>query len=474
MRQSEAGVEKNVKKKFKIPHTFVLLFIILFVVTILTYIIPAGEFERTVDSSTHREMVIPGSYHNVDRTPVSPFGVFKAIPKGMNKGAAIIFFVILIGGTFGVLQSTGAIEAGICALVNRVKGNEKLVIPVSMFIFSLGGAVFGLSEETLLFVPIFIALSLALGFDTATGISMCFLGAGAGFSGAFLNPFTIGVAQGIAGLPPFSGIGFRGIIYVVITFVTIIFVLRHASRVKKNPELSPTYELDQKNKERFHLGEMKEFTTQHKMILITLLIGILAIAYGVMKLGFYITELGAIFVIIAIVAGFIGKMKASEIANEFINGSKDMIYGALLVGLATSITVVLTEGSIIDTIINFLAESVSGLPPALSGVGMFVVQSFINLFVPSGSGQAAVTMPIMAPIADIIGITRQTAVLAYQFGDGFSNCIIPTNGVLMAALAIAGMSWDRWTKWILPLFLTWTAIGAIFVTIATLINFGPF
>lgn len=474
MEQKKMKVVEEKKKRFKIPHTYVLLFSILVVVAILTYIVPAGQFERAEDPETGRVMVVADSYHTIERTPVTPFGLFKAIPKGMNKGGYIIFFVLLIGGTFGVLQGTGAITAGIGALVNKLKGHEKLVIPVSMLIFSLGGAVFGLAEETLMFIPIFIALSLGLGFDTITGIAICILGAGAGFSGAFMNPFTIGVAQGIAGLPPFSGFGFRVVVYVVVTIATIIFVYRYAAKIQKNPKLSPTYELDKKNKEKFHLGETIAFTTRHKLVLLSLVATIGAIAYGVMELGFYITELSALFVILAIVAGIIGGMKADTIASEFINGSKDMIYGALVIGLATSITVVLTEGSIIDTLIFHMAEGLKGLPPALSGVGMFVSQSLINVFIPSGSGQAAVTMPIMAPIADLIGITRQTAVLAYQFGDGFSNNIIPTGGVLMAGLAIGGVSWDKWAKWILPMFLIWSVIGAIFVTIATFVNFGPF
>ncbi|MCH4886478.1 putative basic amino acid antiporter YfcC [Acidaminobacter sp. JC074] len=474
MEQKKTKLVEEKKKKFKVPHTYVLLFSILVVVALLTYIVPAGEFVRAEDPNTGRIAVVADSYHRIENTPVTPFNVFTSLPKGMEKSGYIIFFVLLIGGTFGVLQATGAINSGIGALVDKLKGNEKMVIPVSMLVFSLGGAVFGLAEETLMFIPIFIALSLALGFDTITGIAICLLGAGAGFSGAFMNPFTVGVAQGIAGLPPFSGFAFRMVVYVVVTIVTILLVYRHAAKVQKNPTLSPTYELDKKNREKFHLGEMDEFTTKHKLVLLSLAATVGVIAYGVMKLGFYITELGALFVILALVAGAIGGLKPDQIADEFINGSKDMIYGALVIGLATSITVILTEGSIIDTVIFHLAESIKGLPPALSGVGMFITQTCINLFVPSGSGQAAVTMPIMAPLADIIGITRQTAVLAYQFGDGFSNNIIPTSGVLMAGLAIGGVSWDKWAKWMMPIFLIWSAIGAIFVTIATLIEFGPF
>jgi uncharacterized ion transporter superfamily protein YfcC len=462
------------KKTFRVPHTYVILFFVMILVTALTYILPAGQFERAIDANTGREVVVANSFELVENTPVTPFELFMAIPKGMGQGGFIIFFVFLIGGAFGILKSTGAIVAGIHALVEKVKGNEKLLIPLSMLIFSLGGAIFGMAEEMLLFIPIYIALSLALGFDTTTGIAICWLGASSGFAAAFLNPFTVGVAHGITGLPPFSGMSFRIVAYVIIVGISIFYVYRYAARIQKNPEAGITPELDEVNRKKFQLGEMQEFTIRHKLIFLTLFLGIVAVAYGVIQLGYYITELGAIFVIVGLVSGIIGGLKVDEIAEGFVEGAKDMTYGALVIGLATAITVILNEGRIMDTVIYSLSNVVSALPAALGSVAMFVTQSFINLLIPSGSGQAAVTMPIMAPLADLSGITRQTAVLAYQFGDGFSNTIIPTHGVLMAGIAMGGLSWIKWAKWMLPLFLIWSLVGAILLVIATAIQYGPF
>lgn len=460
--------------KFKIPHTYALLFFLIIFVAILTYFVPAGEFDRAVDPDTGRTFVVADSFHNIDNSPVSVFGMFKAIPKGMEKAGYIIFFVLMIGGSFGILQGTGAIDAGIGEIVKKTKGKEKLIIPVTMIIFSLAGAILGSAEEMLPFYPIVISLALALGFDTITGTAMVLLGAGAGFAGAFLNPFTVGIAQGISGLPLFSGIGFRLICYAIILSITIIYVYRYASKVQKNPEISPTYEEDKAHHDNFNLDNLPEFTTRHKLVLSSFLVGLAFLAYGVVELGFYITELTATFLMIGIVAGIFGGLTINTIAEDFVNGSKELVYGALIIGLATSIMVVMEEGHIMDTIIYGLASVVQGLPPTLSAVGMFVVQSFINLIVPSGSGQAAVSMPIMAPMADVVGITRQSAVLAFQLGDGFSNVISPTSGYFMAALAIGGIKWDKWAKWMLPLFLIWSAVGAILVATSVIINFGPF
>lgn len=460
--------------KLKIPHTYALLFFIIIIVTVLTYIVPAGEFDRAEDPDTGRIFVVPGSFENIDNNPVSPFGLFKAIPKGMESAGYIIFFVLMIGGSFGILQKTGAIDAGIGAIVTKMEGKEKLIIPITMFIFSLAGAILGSAEEMLPFYPIVISLALALGFDTITGTAMVLLGAGAGFAGAFLNPFTVGIAQGISGLPLFSGMGLRLAVYVTILVVTIIYVYRYATKIQKNPQLSPTYEEDKKKHKKFNLDELPDFTKKHKLVMLVLVLGLGILAFGVVQLGFYITELTAMFLVIGILAGIVGGLKVNQIAESFVDGAKELVYGALIIGLATSIMVVMEEGHIMDTIIYSMAKVVEGLPAALSGIGMFVVQSIINIIVPSGSGQAAVSMPIMAPMADVVGITRQSAVLAFQLGDGFSNVISPTSGYFMAAIAIGGIKWEKWAKWMLPLFLIWTVIGAAFVALSVIINYGPF
>ncbi|SDY60713.1 YfcC family protein [Tindallia californiensis] len=460
--------------KIKIPHTYVLLFMVIVIAVIMTYIVPAGEFQRVEDPETGRIVVVVDSFEYVEQTPVTPFGLFESIPQGMVQAGLIIFFVLMIGGSFGIIQSTGTIDAGIGTVVKSMAGKEKLIIPIIMFVFSLAGSMLGVAEEVLPFYPIVIALALALGFDSITGTAMILLGAGAGFAGAFANPFTIGIAQGISGLPLFSGFTFRLIAYVLILGVSIIYVYRHASKVQKDPTSSPTYEEDLKRQHKLDLNDLKEMTARHKAVFTVLIIGIAFLALGVGLWGFYINELTALFLIIGITAGLVGGHKPNQIAEEFIKGAQSLVYGALIIGLATTIMVVMENGNILDTTIYTLANLVEGLPTVLSGVGMFFVQTLINIFVPSGSGQAAVSMPIMAPMADVVGITRQTAVLAFQFGDGFTNVISPTSGYFMAALAIAGISWEKWAKWMLPLFLIWTVIGIFLVSIAVLIDYGPF
>lgn len=461
-------------KKIKIPHTYALLFIIVILVTLLTYIIPAGTYERAVDEMTGKEFVVADSFQYIERSSVSIFDMFKAIPKGMEKASFIIFFVFIIGGAFGIVQGTGAINAGIGEVVKKTKGKEKLVIPVLMIIFSLAGAIIGAAEELLPFYPIVIALAIALGFDSITGTAMVLLGAGAGFAGAFLNPFTVGIAQSIAGLPMFSGIWFRLIVYIVLVLTTIIYVYKYANKIQKNPTLSPMYEKDKNHKDTFNLNEIETFNMKHKLVLLTLIIGLVFLAFGVINLGFYIHEISAIFLVTGIISGIVAKENINKMATDFVNGAKELVFGALVIGLATSITVIMQEGSIMDTIIYGLSSIVKGLPPTLSAVGMFIVQSFLNIIVPSGSGQAAVSMPIMAPMADVVGVTRQTSVLAFQLGDGFSNVISPTSGLFMAIIAIGGIEWEKWAKWMFPLFLIWSGIGASLVFISVLINYGPF
>jgi uncharacterized ion transporter superfamily protein YfcC len=472
--EKEMTSEKKKKGGIRVPHTYVLLFIVVVLMAILTYFVPAGEFDRAEDPATGRIFVVADSYHSVESNPAGFFDIFTAIPKGMEKSGYIIFFVLLIGGSFGILQATGAIDAGIGHIVKRMQGREKLIIPILMIVFSLAGAILGSAEELLPFYPIVISLALALGFDTITGTSIVLLGAGAGFAGAFLNPFTVGIAQGIAGLPLFSGLWFRVVAFVLILGVAIIYVYRYASKIHKNPELSFTYEQDKTKHQEFSLGEVAEFTNKHKLVLAVFAIGLIILTFGVVKLGFYITELAAMFLIMGIIAGLVGGLKADQIAEEFVKGAQGLVYGALVIGLATSIMVVMQDGKIMDTIIYGVANLVQGLPPAFGGIGMFIAQSLINFIIPSGSGQAAASMPIMAPMADLIGISRQSAVLAFQFGDGFSNVINPTSGYFMAALAIGAIKWEKWFKYMLPLFLIWSVMGAVLVFVSVIIGYGPF
>ncbi|WZL73970.1 YfcC family protein [Clostridiaceae bacterium 35-E11] len=461
------------KRKFKVPHVYVILLAFIAICTILTYIIPAGQYEM-IENASGRTVVDPDSFQYIESTPLGLFDFLKSVPKGMAETAEIIFFIFIVGGAFAVVEATGAIEAGLGKITKTMAGKERAIIPIIMLAFSLGGAVFGMAEETLPFIPIMVTLAIALGFDSLTGVGMVLAGAGAGFAGAFMNPFTIGVAQGIAELPLFSGIGFRVVAYLCMTTLAISFVYWYAGRVRKNPKLSIMHDFDQTREDVLDLSVLKDFTAKDKSILLIVLATIGLLIFGVVQYGWYIQEISALFLGMAIVVSIVGKLGLNGFAEKFIDGMANLAGGALVVGFARAILVVMTEGHILDTILYSTSGAVSQLPSTLAALGMYIFQCFLNYLVPSGSGQAAVSIPILAPLSDLVGVTRQTAVLAYQFGDGISNIFTPTSGYFMAGLALAKVPWSKWAKWILPLILLEYLLGGILVTIAQIIKFGPF
>jgi uncharacterized ion transporter superfamily protein YfcC len=469
---AEANIEK--KRKFKVPHTYVILFSIVILATIMTYVLPAGVYDRYRDEQTGRTLVDADSFHHVERTPVSLFKMVESVPAGMKETATIIFFIFICGGAFSIIQKTGAIDGAIGKAVLGLKGREKIMIPITMLLFSIGGATYGMAEEVIVFVPIGVALARAVGYDDIVGVAMMSTGAAIGFSGGALNPFTVGVAQSIAELPLFSGLWFRLIGHAILFIVACWYVMRYAAKVKEDPTQSIVYDLMEEDPERHAITPEIPFTGTHKLVMLVVVLCFAYMIYGVMQQGFYIMELSAVFLGMGILAGLVGRLAPSKIASAFVEGAKTIVFGALVVGIARAILVVMTQGQIIDTIIHALATWVSFLPGALTAVGMFLVQVVINFFIPSGSGQAATTMPIMSPLADLVGITRQTAVLAYQYGDGFTNQIIPTSAALMGVLGMAKLPYERWFKFIWKLMVFWILTGAIMVFIAALINFGPF
>ncbi len=443
------------KNKSKTPDTFLIIFGLIIIVAILTWIIPAGEFDKTLVNG--KEVIDGNSFHKVESNPQGIFDVFTAPIKGIVKASLIIGFVLIVGGAFSVFQKTGAITAGISAVVKAHENHRTVrifLIPIFMTLFSLGGAIFGMSEEVIPFILIFIPMALMLGYDSVTGVAIPFVGAGVGFAGAFLNPFTVGIAQGIAGIPVFSGMGYRITVWFTVTAIAIFYVTKYASKIKNNPKASPTYEIDKHTHsllDKEKIDSFEKLDTSHKLVLITFLIGLVILVIGVLEFGWYIEEISALFLGMGITVGILGKLKTKEITGAFVNGAKDLVATALIIGLARAILVIAEDGKIIGTLLYYLSEPVKDFHPVISSQVMFAVQTAINFFVPSGSGQAALTMPIMAPLSDLVGVSRQTAVLAFQLGDGFTNLIIPTSAVTMGILTLAKIPWPVWAKWILPL-----------------------
>lgn len=458
------------KKKFLIPHTYAIIFSIIILATLATYFLPAGQYERMEEAG--RTIVVENSYAQVEQSPVSIFEMFKAIPLGMQAGARIIFYIFLVGGAFGIIRATGAIESGVNALVQKMQGSGIWLIPISMTVFSILGFSTGMSEETIIFVPIGIAIARALGYDALVGTAMVSTGAASGFIGGMLNPFTVGIAQEIAEVKLFSGIGFRSVVYVFILLVAITYVMRYAKKIQADPTKSIMYDIEQKIKlvKVSDIDTFDKFTTRHILVLLTLLTGILVNMYGVFKLDWFLDELAANFIIVGFVAGILGGLNINKLFDALVDGMKIVAFGALIVGFARAILVILESGVIIDTIVYSLVQLISHLPQTLNAVGMFAVQVIINFFIPSGSGQAATTMPIMVPIADLLGMERQVAVLAFQYGDAITNSIIPTSAALMGYLAIAGIPYERWVKFIWKLIVIWLIIAAIALVAAVMLG----
>lgn len=443
------------KKKFQLPDTLIIAAVIMAVFAGLTWLVPAGEFERAANAAG-RMVVVPGTYHEVAANPQGLWDLLLAPIKGFIGAVEVIAFVLLVGGSFGIINRSRAIDAalqGVVAMSQRKPHLRHAIIPVVMVFFSLAGATFGMSEEVLVFILITLPLSYALGYDTMVGVAIPFVGAGAGFAGAFANPFTIGVAQGIAGLPPFSGMGYRFVVWAVMTIVPIIFVMRYALQLEKDPTRAPLYKQDQKRQQAQETGEELRFTLRRVLVLLTFTGGIVLLIVGVGYWGWYIQEIAALFVALGVLSAFIAWLPLSEVHEGFLEGAKDMMTAVLVIAFSKGIVILAEDGKIIDTILFHISGVVDDLPKGISVQVMFFVQTFLNFFMPSGSGQAALTMPIMAPLSDLIGISRQTAVLAFQFGDGLSNLIIPTSGVTMGVLGIAKIPYQTWVKWFLPLFL---------------------
>lgn len=455
--------DKKFQFKLKVPNTYLLIFSLLVIIAALTWIIPGGEYERTTMNG--REVVVQNSFKYVDSNPQGFFALFISPLKGFVEAGLIIGFVLIVGGAFNVLAKTKAIDSLINKLAKAHKKSKSLqtmFIPILLIMFSLGGATFGMNEEIIPFVLIIVPICLALGYDSIVGVAIPLVGAHVGFASAFLNPFNVGIAQGIAEVPLFSGIGYRVICWVISTIVAILFMLYYVKKISKNPEASPTYAEDnvrRKNEQFDHIyNNNNHFSLKHKLVLITFALSLIMLVIGVIEFKWFIEEIAAMFFIMGILVGIIGGLKSEELIKAFIDGAKDLVGTAFIIALARATLVLSRDGQIIDTILYGLAPLIESSSPILASQKMFVVQAIINFFVHSGSGQAALTMPIMAPLSDLAGVSRQTAILAFQLGE-YTNIIIPTSAVTMGALSMAKVPWDKWAKWVFPLLIIFFILG---------------
>ena len=517
----------------KIPHTFVIVGCVLLLCGVLTWIVPAGEFnhQTVMVNGAERDVIVNGSYHRVESNPQS-WQILGSIVDGFSRQASIIAFILIIGGAFQILNSSRAIDFGIRSFLKRAR-RHWVIIAGTMVLFSLFGAVFGMSEETIAFIIIFVPLSISMGYDSITGVLMVYVAAHIGFSGAVFNPFTIGIAQGLSGLPLFSGFEYRMVVWVILTLLIIAFTLWYANRVKKNPQLSPAYKLDdywRKRQEESQAMGFEEKTpvcawvvfvlssivlviasilypkitvsfggnevtfvcipivsalyvilgilTLRKsylyFILSVLAFTIIFLIVGVLGYGWYVKEISALFLGMGIISGIAMGSSANKIAVEFLSGAKDILSAALIVGLAGGIIEILTKGRIMDTILYSMASAMQGTSQGGTVSIMYGIQTVLNLFIPSGTAKAALTMPIMAPFSDVIGLSRQATVMAYQLGDGFTNMITPTSAVLMGVLGAARIPYGMWLKWFWKILLVFMLLGLLLLMPAVYMNLNGF
>ena len=528
----------------KIPHTYVIIFYAIVISAILTWIIPGGEYNReTINiNGVERTVIDKDSFHFVERNAQS-WEVFSALFTGFERQAGIIVLILMIGGGFWIMNNSKSIDVGIFSFLKftkrlehmkffKVLGVNNIIITLVMVLFSIFGAVFGMSEETIAFVIILVPLSISMGYDSIVGVCMVYVAAHLGFASAVLNPFTIGIAQGIANLPLFSGLEYRIFCWVVINTFGIAWVLWYAKRVKEKPERSPMYKIDAYWRERgtaeiesvqyhtsrmawvaygfivaclvvfsflYPMSEMKIgnaskdlpaiplatalfaitcipalLKSGHYFVLNLLAFTIVFLVIGVLGYSWYLTEIATLFFAMGIFSGIAMNYDANTITKLFIEGSKDILSAALVVGLAGGILVILEDGKIIDTILHGVSKSMAGLGKIGSVSVMYVIQTFINVIIPSGSAKAALTMPVMAPFSDLVNVSRQATVMAFQFGDGFTNMITPTSGVLIGALGIAKIPYDKWLKWILPFMAILIILGWLLLIPTIVINLNGF
>jgi uncharacterized ion transporter superfamily protein YfcC len=518
--------------KRQFPHTFVIIFSLIVVAAISSWFVTGGEYKHTqkvlADGST-KNIILPDSYHTVDNQPQT-WQIFSAMFDGFVSKADIIIFILLIGGAFWIMNESKAIDVSIMAFLRSTQKLEKIkfirkigvnniIMTSIMIVFSLFGSVFGMSEETIAFIIIFVPMAISMGYDSIVGVCLCFFAAGLGFAGATLNPFTIGIAQGLSDVPLFSGIEYRLLCWVVITLIGIFFILRYAAKIKKDPTKSPVYEEDAYWRDRnnsqmteieyetprsawvtfiallivmglfafkyplssLSIGQAKLIVpiipiltaifaissivalrkSVHFFILNIFIFTILYLIVGVMGYQWYVMEIATLFFGMGIASGMAMNYSPNKITDLFLAGVKDILSAALIVGLAGGIIVILQNGKVIDPMLHGIAGAMQNVGRYASLSIMYGIQTMINLVMPSGSAKAALTMPIMAPFSDLIGVSRQATIMAYQFGDGFTNMLTPTSAVLMGVLGVAKIPYNKWVKWVWPLMIVLIILGFI-------------
>lgn len=469
-------------KQFKVPHVYAIIFALMVIFAVLTWIVPSGSYQR--QEVNGREVTVAGTYEQSEKTYIDEetgdevdlrqgvFDVLQAPTRGIQEAIEVVAFILIVGGSFQVITKTGAITSGMGRVVRRFKNKDILIIPIAMVLFALGGTSFGMAEETLPFFAIFMPIMMAMGFDSMTAFMVVFVGARTGYIASTINPFNVLIAQGILGIQGNPQLWLRMIAWVVLTAVAITWVVLYARRVKKNPELSITFEDDIAKKVEFAADESAldaEFTGRQKGVLAVFIAGMCLIIWGLVTQGWYMNEISAVFLAMGLLAGVIAGFSQDVIAQEFVAGIADFAFSAIVVGLARGILVIASDGMIIDTILNALATGLGGIPAVLFTTLLYAVENLLAILVPSSSGLAALTAPIFGPLTELMGLNPEAAVWALSMGSATMSLICPTSAILVAGLGVCKIKLGQWWKTVWKFFLVVSLINIVFVAISGLI-----
>lgn len=478
----EASIPKK-KHKFQLPHVYTIVFLLMIVFAVLTWIIPSGSYQReTVETAAgEREVAIAGTYEPMDKVYTDSetgetvdlrcdiMSLLEAPTRGIQAASDVVAFVLLIGGSFAIITKTNAINAGLSHVIGKLRDKDILIIPVTMTLLSMCGTTFGMSEEALPFYAIFIPIMMSIGYDSMTAFMICFLGPNIGYIASTLNPFNVLIAQGIVGIEGNPQLWLRFIVWIIFTALAIIWVMNYARRVKKNPESSITFKDDIAKRVEFSVSDSSievPFTGRQKGVLLVFVCGMGLIIWGLVTQGWYMDEISAIFFGMGVLSGIVGGLGEREMADEFVKGLADFAYAAVIIGLARSILVIAEDGMIIDTILNALATALAGVPVPIYTTLLYLVLGLLSILVPSSSGLAALTMPILGPLTELMGVNPEAAVTALCLANQTVNTVSPTAGMTVAGLAVSKISFGQWWKTCWKFMILITVLGIIVTAIS--------
>jgi uncharacterized ion transporter superfamily protein YfcC len=444
-------------KRFSVPDPLVLLSACILLAAAASWVLPAGEFDRTEDPTTGRMVVVAGSYHTVESNPVGPFEAVVALPLGMAQAAEVIFLVFLIGGAFTVVDASGTLGRAVASLAKALRGRDLLVIPIVSLFFAIGGATENMAEEIVALVPVLLVLAARVGFTPLVVVAMSAGAASVAAAFSPMNLFQVVIAQGVADLPTYSGWAFRSVFLLLALGLWVGMTMRYAARTR-TAQAAPASADD------------RTLQGRDGLVLSLVAATFAIVVWGLMRAGWDFNRLSAAFFIMGVAVGLVSGMGFCGTAAAYVKGFREMAYSGLLIGFASAISVVLAQGRVIDTIVHGIFLPIEGLPTLVSALGMLVAQAIIHVPVPSVSGQAVLTMPLLVPLSDLLELSRQVTVLAYQYGAGLCDLVTPTNGALMAVLAAAGVRYEQWLRFVVPLYLGLMALGALAIAVGVVIG----